>query len=245
MFLLNSRLVDTFPINISNLQINKYDNIPELFRTKQMTNRSDSTHEMNRSDIQSDHETSFQPSQISTPVVSRAKLINNNNNISSTVGGNDSLISIASNLTSNIVSTIQESHLTPNQQNLIDSITQTSTVVPINVVNPFQGASFVNGVVQLSQYQQILVQIPTIDILKLQAQQHQQSESIAASAVGQSNLQAEQIRQCDPIAAAGESVTQCIDDRIISRASRHQHILFRHLKTDLPVTVVGSFPNCF
>lgn len=183
---------------------------PEFFRTKQKTSRNDTAHEMNRSNVESDPDNSFQPTQISTPVVSRKERLIHSN-VSSTVAENDSIVSVLSNLTSN-------------QSSLSDSNNHTSTLVPVNVVNPLQGASFVNGVIQLSQYQQILVQIPTIDILKIQAQQQQQkqqSESIAFS--------------------SSRSDSQFIDDRVISRASQYQYKLFQHLKTDLPVDVVSPF----
>lgn len=184
---------------------------PEFFRKKQQTSRNDTTHEMNRSNVETDPDNSFQPTQVSTPVVSRKERLIHSN-VSSAVAENDSIVSVLSNLTSN-------------QSSLSDSNNHTSTLVPVNVVNPLQGASFVNGVIQLSQYQQILVQIPTIDILKIQAQQQQQqqqqSESIAFS--------------------SSRSDSQFIDDRVISRASQYQYKLFQHLKTDLPVEVVSPF----
>lgn len=194
---------------ISNLQINKYDNIPELFRTKQKTNKNDSTHDMNRSDVQSDHENSFQPSQISTPVSSKPKT----NNLCNTIAGDDSVISILSNLSTN-------------ESNLLDASNQTQTLVPVNVVNPFQGASLVDGVIQVPQYQQVLIQIPTIDILKIQAQEQQQQQQQQAELI---SIRAD---QCD---------SEFNEDRLVSRASRYQYKLFQHLKTDLPVAMVSCF----
>lgn len=207
-------------MQIFTLQINKYDNIPELFRTKQKTTRNDSTNELNRSDTQSDPDNSFAPSQISTPVSSKEKSVQNISN-ATTNAEDDSITSILSNLTTN-------------PSNLLNSNNRTPTLVPINVVNPFQGASVVNGVIQIPQYQQILVQIPTIDILKMQAQQQQQQQQLElnGSYAGSSNTNVLSGLQSDPL----------VDERLISRTARYQHKLFQHLKTDLPIDVV-SFVN--
>lgn len=169
---------------------------------------------MNRTDAQSDHESTFQPSQISTPISRKEKPIPAT--ITSTIAADDSMTSILSNLTTN-------------QSSLLDANNQTSTLVPVNVVNPFHGASFVNGVIQLPQYQQILIKLPTIDILKMQAQQQQEQQQQQQSEMSVSNP----IYPCD---------TQFIDDRVISRHSQYQQRLFQHLKTDLPVDVVSQFP---
>lgn len=117
------------------------------------------------------------------------------------------------------------SNLTSNQSSLINPISQTPTLVPVNVVNPFQGASYVNGVIQLPQYQQILIEIPTIDLLKMQSQQQQQQSQSFISNSSQTS----------------QSQSQFSNDRLLSRTAQYHNRLFDHLKTDLPVDVVSSF----
>lgn len=192
-------------VNLPNFQINKYDIIPELFRTKQKTTRNDSAHELNRSNVQSDLNYSFQPSEISTPVSSKEKSLHSN--LSTTTIPNDSTTSILSNLTST-------------QSTMLDSSIQTPAVVPIdnNILNPIQGASFINGFIHLPQYQQILIQIPTIDILKIQTQQ-----------------------QYPNLSRVGPS----LDGFVVGQSSRYQQKIFQHLKTDLPVVMVMSFARLF
>lgn len=185
--------------------MNKYE-LPELFRTKQKLNRSDSNVELNRSDTQSDHDQSFQPSEISTPISSKAKSIN-------------------SNLTTTIDDTMANQSITQ-----IDLCNQTSTLVAVNVINPFQGATLTNGVVQLPQYQQVLLQIPTIDVLKFQSQQHEEEKK---QELTQQLDERQQQRSPDPT-----DDTDSVTDRLISRTAVYQLKLFRHLRTDLPVTVV-------
>ncbi len=85
---------------------------------------------------------------------------------------------------------------TTNQSSVLDSHNQTSTLV--TMVNPFQGAKLVNGVLQVPQYQQILMQIPTTEILKMQAHQQQQSESVT-STDGSSSSQSIGVPQYQPI----------------------------------------------
>lgn len=190
-------------------QINKYDIYPDLFRTtKQRSIKGDTSQELNRSDIQSDNDTSFQPSDISTPVSSKRKPIGTTINLSTAnTTLNESTMSVLSNLSEN-------------QSTLLDSQNQTPTLVAVNAVNPFHGATLANGVIQVPQHQQILIQIPTIDILKIQAQQQQQqqqgceiSTSCAGSLPGNGNL-------------AG-------------RSTMYQQRLFRHLKTESSVVEVS------
>lgn len=197
------------------LQINKYDIIPGLFRTKQKSTKNDSANELNRSNYQSDQNSLFQPSQISTPVSSKEKSVRTIAS-STTNAEDDSIVSILSNLNTTATS---------NESNLLSPNNQTSTLVPINVVNPFQGASIINGVIQIPQYQQVLVQIPTIDILKMQVQQQQQSELNASyTRPGYTHL---------------PSVHQCTQE-FTSRHALSQHKLFQHLHTDLPTVVVNN-----
>lgn len=133
----------------------------------------------------------------------------------------DSIISMLSNLNTTTATTNQSNLLCPNHQ--------TSTLVPINVVNPFQGASVVDGVIQIPQYQQIMIQIPTIDILKIQAQQQQQQ---------QEQQQSELNAYTGAVSTNSPSVHQS-DQECLSRTARYQHKLFQHLHTELPTDVVS------
>lgn len=195
-------------------QINKYDLYPELFRTKQRPNRSDNNQEPSRSVAQSDNDTTFQPSAISTPTSTKNKSMGNTQT-AATDTVNESTISVLTNLSTN------------DQSTLLGSENQTPTLVPVNVVNPFHGAKFVNGVIQVPQHQQILIQIPTIDILKVQAQQQQQHQH----------------QECEIITSSVDSLFR--PGSSTGKSSLYQQRLFRHLKSDSPVTEVSCFRICF
>lgn len=193
------------------LQINKYDIIPELFRTTQKGSRSENSNELSRSDEHSDKDDSFEPSEISTPTSRRGRSLVDMSTCT-TNGENSSVISFVSNLSSN-------------QSNLLNVTSPTQTLMPINVVNPFQGAAVVNGIIQIPQYQQVMVQIPTIDILKIQARQLEFACNLqSVSGTNQLN------------SIARSDVTS---NDFLSVSARNQYRLFQHLYTDLPLVLVS------
>lgn len=125
--------------------------------------------------------------------------------------------------------------------------------IPINTLNPYHGSYFQNGVFQLPMFQQVVVLVPTIDILKHQNQQQQPQQPIdnnSQTASESPAINAETNTQIPPVEleksenvddnqtsttifTEPETITTLMKSNI-GYATKYQLKLFNHLKSDPP-----------
>lgn len=194
--------------------------------------------------------TSFQPQNVSTPTTSKSMT--------------DRLplptnVSVQSPVNPYATAQIQQNTSTHNSSQMSSSPLKIS--IPVAALNPYHGAVVRDGVIQLAQFQQIIVTVPTIDILNRQLpvamhpnhmQQNCSIEPItkepnvlpAFDANGQSTPESDAVplatfidlAQPTAVSANGTPgrASTLKPDRSQYTNTRYQHKLFRHLSHELP-----------